>query len=62
MKRANIWKGKLGWQSEFDHLCACWMNVKDGMERGVVRTDERGEITAIDLEGTLEAAKEGAAQ
>ena len=32
------------------------------MERGVVRTDERGEITAIDLEGTLEAAKEGAAQ
>ena len=45
-----------------DHLCACWMNVKDGMERGVVRTDERGEITAIDLEGTLEAAKEGAAQ
>ena len=24
MKRANIWKGKLGWQSEFSHRFACW--------------------------------------
>ena len=30
MKRANIWKGKLGWQSEFDHLFACWANNHNG--------------------------------
>lgn len=24
MKRANIWKGKLDWQSEFSHRFACW--------------------------------------
>ena len=24
MKRANIYKGKLDWQSEFDHHYACW--------------------------------------
>lgn len=26
MKQANIWKGKLGWQSEFDYHYACWAN------------------------------------
>ena len=26
MKQANIWKGKLGWQSEFSHRYACWAN------------------------------------
>ena len=26
MKQANIWKGNLGWQSEFDHHYACWAN------------------------------------
>ena len=37
-----------------DHLCACWMNVKEGTERNTIRTDEQGEITGIDLEGTLD--------
>ena len=37
-----------------DHLCACWMNVKEGAERNVIRYNERGEITGIDLEGTLD--------
>ncbi len=42
-----------------DHLSACWMNVMEGMRRNVVRCGEDGEITAIDLEGTLETATEG---
>ena len=33
MKRANIWKGKLGWQSEFDHLFACWANNHNGWSK-----------------------------
>ena len=37
-----------------DHLCACWMNVKEGAEKNAIRTDEQGEITGIDLEGTLD--------
>ena len=45
-----------------DHLSACWMNVCDGAKRGCIRTDEAGEITAIDLEGTLDQTKGGAAQ
>ena len=45
-----------------DHKSACWMNVCDGAQRGCIRTDEAGEITAIDLEGTLDQAKGGAAQ
>ena len=36
-----------------DHLSACWMNLHDGIQQGVVRTDAEGNITAIDLEGTL---------
>ena len=30
MKRANIWKGKLDWQSEFSHTFACWANNHNG--------------------------------
>ena len=30
MKQANIWKGKLGWQSEFSHRFACWANNHNG--------------------------------
>ena len=33
MKQANIWKGKLGWQSEFDHLFACWANNHNGWSK-----------------------------
>ena len=33
MKRSNIWKGKLGWQSEFDHLFACWANNHNGWSK-----------------------------
>ncbi len=42
-----------------DHLSACWMNVKDGAERGVIQTDDDGNITAIDLEGNLDGTAEG---
>ncbi len=42
-----------------DHLSACWMNVKEGSERGVIRTDEEGQITAIDLEGNMDVTAEG---
>jgi hypothetical protein len=30
MKRANTYKGKLGWQSEFSHRYACWANNHNG--------------------------------
>lgn len=30
MKKANTYKGKLGWQSEFSHRCACWANNHNG--------------------------------
>ena len=30
MKRGNIWKGRLGWQSEFSHRFACWANNHNG--------------------------------
>ena len=50
-----------------DHLCACWMNVKEGTEKNAIRTDAQGEIMGIDLEGTLDeffaaAAKGGDAK
>ena len=38
-----------------DHLSACWMNVCDGIKKNAVRTDEAGNIVAIDLEGTLDS-------
>ena len=30
MKKANTYKGKLGWQSEFSHRYACWANNHNG--------------------------------
>ena len=30
MKRANTYKGKLPWQSEFSHRFACWANNHRG--------------------------------
>ena len=30
MKRANIYKGELPWQSEFSHRFACWANNHNG--------------------------------
>ena len=48
----EVWVGR-------DHLSACWMNVKDGSERGLIQTDDDGQIVAIDLEGTLDAAVKG---
>ena len=30
MKQANIWKGKLEFQSEFSHRFACWANNHRG--------------------------------
>jgi len=36
-----------------DHLSACWMNVCEGVEKNLIRTDDEGNIIAIDLEGTL---------
>ncbi|MBQ2991368.1 MAG: ABC transporter ATP-binding protein [Clostridia bacterium] len=44
----EVWVGR-------DHLSACWMNVCDGVKNGTIRTDEEGNITAIDLEGTLDS-------
>lgn len=33
MKRANTYKGKLGWQSEFSHRYACWANNHNGWSK-----------------------------
>ena len=30
MKKANTYKGKLGWQSEFSHRYACWAANHNG--------------------------------
>ena len=30
MKQANPYKGKLDWQSEFDHRYACWAKNHNG--------------------------------
>ena len=37
-----------------DHLCACWMNVREGAQKNAIRYDGQGEIAGIDLEGTLD--------
>ena len=34
-----------------DHISACWMNYKEGMERNLIETDEAGEIVRINLDG-----------
>ncbi|MDD6143799.1 MAG: ABC transporter ATP-binding protein [bacterium] len=38
-----------------DHLAACWMNFKDGMEQDVIQYNEDGSIKIIDLDGGAQA-------
>ena len=38
-----------------DHLAACWMNYKDGMEQNVIHYNEDGSIKIIDLDGGEQA-------
>lgn len=40
----EVWVGK-------DHLSACWMNVKAGIENGGIETDANGEIVRIHIDG-----------
>ena len=35
------------------HISACWMNIKEGAERGIIETDENGEIVRIPLDGEV---------
>ncbi len=35
------------------HISACWMNVKEGAEKGIIETDENGEIVRIPLDGEV---------
>ena len=44
----EVWVGK-------DHLAACWMNFKEGMERNVIEYNEDGSIKHINLDGGEEA-------
>ena len=44
----EVWVGK-------EHLAACWMNYKDGMEKNLIEYDENGEISRINLDGGAEA-------
>ena len=44
----EVWVGK-------DHLAACWMNFKEGMERDVIEYNEDGSIKIINLDGGEEA-------
>ena len=34
-----------------DHISACWMNVKDGLERNAIECDADGNIVRINLDG-----------
>ena len=34
-----------------DHISACWMNYKEGMERNLIEADEAGNIVRINLDG-----------
>ena len=34
-----------------DHISACWMNYKEGMERNLIEADEAGNILRINLDG-----------
>ena len=38
-----------------DHLAACWMAIKDGMERNAIRYNDDGSIRMIDLDGGEQA-------
>ena len=40
----EVWVGR-------DHLSACWMNYKTGMEQGLIEFDENGEILRMKLDG-----------
>ncbi len=35
------------------HISACWINVRDGIEKDCIITDENGEIVRIDLDGEV---------
>ena len=43
----EVWVGK-------DHLAACWMNYKEGMEKNLIDYDENGEVSRINLDGGAE--------
>ena len=34
-----------------DHISACWMNYKEGLERNLIEADEAGSIVRINLDG-----------
>ena len=38
-----------------DHISACWMNIREGMEKNVVEYAEDGSIARINLDGGEEA-------
>jgi len=38
-----------------DHIAACWMNVREGMEKNAIEYDEEGSIARINLDGGEEA-------
>ena len=40
----EVWVGR-------DHLAACWMNYKTGMEKGLIEYGENGEIVRMKLDG-----------
>ena len=44
----EVWVGK-------DHLSACWMNVREGMEKNIIECDDNGNMTRIMLDGGEEA-------
>jgi len=43
----EVWVGK-------DHLAACWMNYKEGMEKDLIEYGEDGQISRINLDGGAE--------
>ena len=44
----EIWVGD-------DHISACWMNIREGMEKNVIEYAEDGSIARINLDGGEEA-------
>lgn len=34
-----------------DHISACWMNVKEGMEKDAIEYDSEGRIVRMNLDG-----------
>ena len=43
-RATEVWVGR-------DHLAACWMNYKTGMEKGLIEYGENGEIVRMKLDG-----------